>query len=123
MPTEEASRELCGTPGERDPCAAVSVVVNDERVIHFLRPHDESRRAIRSKANDGSQNVVVLHVHRGVVCKLCHRARRSQGRLPNFRGGFELSWWFVPTGASEKMPVETILRTPDRFDGETRDDS
>ena len=56
-------RQLRGAPGERDPPAAVAVVVDDGGVAELLRPDHEPRRPKGPEADDSTDDAVLGYVH------------------------------------------------------------
>ena len=86
----EIDGEFRGSPRQRDPAAAVAVVVDDERVADLLRAHDETRRPIRTQPDHGADFAIRRNAHgrqpAGTVDERCVRrqivARRSARGLP-----------------------------------------
>jgi len=56
-------RQLGAAPGERDPAAAVAVVVDDRLLAQLLRAHHEAGRSKRPQADDGADDPVLGDAH------------------------------------------------------------
>lgn len=60
----EFGREIAGTPPERMPGAAMTVVVNDGLVIESRDCDNESRRPVRSQTDSRPDDAIPRCIHR-----------------------------------------------------------